>query len=74
MFLKGDEAKLVPLSQLRRSPAHQLVHQPILQYFDAVSAPFVFADADIKQTSVSSATISGYLLDCVTTSYAAIAP
>jgi hypothetical protein len=40
-----------------------LFDRPILQYFDAVSAPLVFADADIRQSPVSSATISGFLLD-----------
>jgi hypothetical protein len=48
--------------------------QPVLQYFDAGSAPFLLAEADTTLNSVSSATISGYLLDCATTPCAAIAP
>ena len=51
-----------------------LFDQPILQYFDAGSAPFLLAEADTTLNSVSSATISGYLLDCATTPCAAIAP
>jgi hypothetical protein len=50
------------------------VDQPVLQYFDAGSVPFVFAEADINPSSASTATISGYLLDCATTPCAAIAP
>jgi hypothetical protein len=48
--------------------------QTVLQYFDAGSAPFLGALADINLRSGSSATISGYLLDCATTPCAAIAP
>jgi hypothetical protein len=48
--------------------------QPVLQYFDAGSAPFVFATADVTLSEVSTATLSGYLLDCATTPCAAIAP
>jgi hypothetical protein len=47
--------------------------QPVLQYFDAGSAPFLFATADVTLSSVSIATLSGYLLDCATTPCAAIA-
>jgi len=46
--------------------------QPVLQYFDAGSLPFLQAVADTTLTS-GSATISGYLLDCATTPCAAIA-
>jgi hypothetical protein len=48
--------------------------QPVLQYFDAGSAPSLGAVADTTLLSVSSATIFGYLLDCTTTPCAAIAP
>jgi hypothetical protein len=48
--------------------------QPVLQYFDAGSAPVLGALTDINLQSGSSATISGYLLDCATTPCAAIAP
>ena len=48
--------------------------QPVLQYFNAGSAPSVTAVADATLISFSSATISGYLLDCATTPCAAIAP
>lgn len=48
--------------------------QSVLQYFDAGSAPLLGALADINLSSASSATISGYLLDCATTPCAAIAP
>ena len=51
-----------------------LFDQPILQYFDAGSVPVLGATADIMLDSNSSATISGYLLDCATTPCAAIAP
>jgi hypothetical protein len=47
--------------------------QPVLQYFDAGSAPSLGATADTTLLSVSSATIFGYLLDCTTTPCAAIA-
>jgi hypothetical protein len=50
------------------------VDQPVLQYFDAGSLPFVFTESDINPSSASTATISGYLLDCATTPCAAIAP
>ena len=49
------------------------VDQPVLVYFDAGSAPFVFAETDVGLSSNSDATISGYLLDCATTPCAAIA-
>jgi hypothetical protein len=49
-------------------------NQPVLQYFDAGSVPFVFTEALINPSPASSATISGYLLDCATTPCAAIAP
>jgi hypothetical protein len=48
--------------------------QPVLQYFDAGSVPFVFTEALINPSPASSAAISGYLLDCATTPCAAIAP
>ena len=48
--------------------------QPVLQYFNAGSAPSLTAVADATLISFSSATISGYLLDCATTPCAAIAP
>jgi len=48
--------------------------QPVLQYIDAGSAPFLLAVADVTLTPFSSATISGYLLDCAMTPCAAIAP
>jgi hypothetical protein len=51
-----------------------LFDQPVLQYFDAGSAPVLVGIADVMLNSVSSATISGYLLDCATTPCAAIAP
>ena len=51
-----------------------LFDQPVLQYFDAGSAPLLSALADINLSSASSGTISGYLLDCATTPCAAIAP
>lgn len=63
-------AFLAPPSFLREN----LFDQPVLQYFDAGSAPFLFVDGDVDQSSVSKATISGYLLDCATTPCAAIAP
>jgi hypothetical protein len=49
--------------------------QPVLLYFDAGSEPSVtiFTDAPFS-TSPSQVTLSGYLLDCVTTPRAAIAP
>jgi hypothetical protein len=47
--------------------------QPVLQYFDAGSAPSLTAVADTTLISFSSATLSGYLLDCATTPCAAIA-
>jgi hypothetical protein len=50
-----------------------LFNQSVLQYYDAGSAPFVFAFADISPSPDSLATISGYLLDCATTPCAAIA-
>jgi hypothetical protein len=53
---------------------HLLFDQPVLQYIDAGSAPFVSVTADIILDSNSKATISGYLLDCATTHCAAIAP
>jgi hypothetical protein len=53
---------------------HLLFDQPVLQYIDAGSAPFVSALADIILDANSKATISGYLLDCATTPCAAIAP
>ena len=48
--------------------------QPVLQYFNAGSAPSLTAVADATLISFSSVTISGYLLDCATTPCAAIAP
>jgi hypothetical protein len=48
--------------------------QPVLQYFDAGSAPLLVAVADIMLASGSSATISGYLLDCAKTPCEPIAP
>ena len=53
---------------------HLLFDQPVLQYIDAGSAPFVSVTADIILDSNSKATISGYLLDCATTHCTAIAP
>jgi hypothetical protein len=44
-----------------------LLDQPVLQYIDAGSAPILVAIADVILDSSSNATISGYLLDCVTT-------
>jgi|SRR6516162_8135157 len=51
-----------------------LFDQPVLQYFDAGSTPILVAIADVMLTSVSSATISGYLLDCAKTPCEPIAP
>ena len=51
-----------------------LFDQPVLQYFDAGSAPVLSAEADINLSANSLATISGYLLNCATTPCAAIAP
>ena len=49
--------------------------QPVLQYFDAGSPPFLLAVADVNLSSSDSiAILSGYLLDCATTPCAAIAP
>jgi hypothetical protein len=49
--------------------------QPVLLYFDGGSEPILFTSADASfNTSPSQATLSGYLLDCVTTPCAAIAP
>lgn len=51
-----------------------LFDQPLLQYFDAGSAPVLGALADINLSSNSLATISGYLLNCAVTPCAATAP
>ena len=51
-----------------------LFDQPVLQYFDAGSTPILVAIADVMLNSVSSATISGYLLDCAKTPCEPIAP
>ena len=61
---------IAPPSFLRAS----LFDQPVLQYFDAGSTPILVAIADVMLTSVSSATISGYLLDCAKTPCEPIAP
>ena len=50
-----------------------LFDQPVLQYFDAGSAPLLSFTAEINLDSNSAATISGYLLDCATTPCSAIA-
>ena len=66
------------LSSFIAPPSFQgeiLFDQPVLQYIDAGSAPILGAIADTMLNSApSSATISGYLLDCATTPCAAIAP
>ena len=54
--------------------AEGLFDQTVLQYIDAGSAARLTVFADIVPDSNSSATISGYLLDCATTPCAAIAP
>jgi hypothetical protein len=51
-----------------------LFDQPVLQYFDAGSTPILVAIADVTLASGSSATISGYLLDCAKTPCEPIAP
>ena len=52
-----------------------LFDQAVLQYLDAGSAPFIATVTDvIPNANGSTATVSGYLLDCATTLCEAIAP
>ena len=50
-----------------------LFDQPVPLYFDGESVPILGATADVS-FAPSQATISGYLLDCMKTPCAAIAP
>jgi hypothetical protein len=64
------------LSAFLAPPSFQqasLFDQPVLQYFDAGSAPFVLTRSDVDPAGNSQMTISGYLLDCATTPCEAIA-
>src|SRR6516162_9617264 len=51
-----------------------LFDQPVLQYIDGGSIPVLGASTDASISTSSQVTLSGYLLDCVTTPCAAIAP
>ena len=73
-FERGAHGALSSFIAPRLFQGVSLFDQPVLQYFDAGSAPSLTAVADTTLISFSSATLSGYLLDCATTPCAAIAP
>ena len=70
VFAKGPIEKIAVTAM---SGTRELDIPPGDANYEAKGTPFVFAEADISLAGVSSATISGYLLDCATTPCAAIA-